>query len=49
MLQVCADATLVFPLLVGETFARYFYTEINKTKISKDVTCQLDIKENIKI
>jgi len=26
MSQVCADATLVFPLLVGETFARYHHS-----------------------
>ncbi|KAL0099817.1 hypothetical protein PUN28_019909 [Cardiocondyla obscurior] len=25
--KVCADATLIFPLLVGETFARYHYSE----------------------
>jgi len=48
MFQICADATLVFPLLVGETFARYFHREVNKT--SKDITSQSgDIKENIKI
>jgi deoxyhypusine synthase len=47
MFQICADATLVFPLLVGETFARYFYTERNK--ISKDITSQSVVKENIKI
>ncbi|XP_011332794.1 probable deoxyhypusine synthase isoform X2 [Ooceraea biroi] len=32
--KVCADATLIFPLLVGETFARHYHTKMQKT--SKD-------------
>ncbi|XP_029165846.1 probable deoxyhypusine synthase [Nylanderia fulva] len=32
--KVCADATLVFPLLVGETFGRYYHC--SKDNISKD-------------
>lgn len=30
--KICAEATLVFPLLVGETFAKYFYE--NETCVS---------------
>ncbi|KAL6441204.1 hypothetical protein ACFW04_003473 [Cataglyphis niger] len=32
--KVCADATLVFPLLVGETFGRYHYSGNNISKNS---------------
>ncbi|XP_020298034.1 probable deoxyhypusine synthase [Pseudomyrmex gracilis] len=33
--KVCADATLIFPLLVGETFGRYYhYSENTKSKSS---------------
>ncbi|XP_072752992.1 probable deoxyhypusine synthase isoform X2 [Anoplolepis gracilipes] len=34
--KVCADATLVFPLLVGETFGRYYHYSGNSTR--KDST-----------
>ncbi|XP_067216561.1 probable deoxyhypusine synthase [Linepithema humile] len=30
--KVCADATLLFPLLVGETFVRYYHSRINNTR-----------------
>lgn len=30
--KIYAEATLVLPLLVGETFAKYHFAKLNKTK-----------------
>lgn len=32
MLQIYAEASLVFPLLVGETFAQHYYTKMSAQK-----------------
>lgn len=42
--KVCADATLIFPLLVGETFARHYHrAKIHET--SKDIASQSNEKD----